>query len=239
MKAIRKARKRRDAAVPALRTVLYSLRDLFKGVYGEPGPSALFTGKPVIPVDATPLRRIGRIAVSNLRDADLELPEPVLQGNRISRRTLARQVEEPLNELEAVMEDLEGRLLPLASRTLAAKHAAHAAVDEKSAALARYLEGLYELAGFDELATRVRPSSHRSKQEDAETAAGEQGAGDEDAREATEAVPGPAAPRPAAPRPEPPRPEPPAPRPVELPEATARPASSGARGQGSTLAPGS
>ena len=64
---IRQARERRDAVAPALRQVLYAIRDLFKGVYGEEGPRALFLGKPVVPVDATPLRRVGRLVMASSR----------------------------------------------------------------------------------------------------------------------------------------------------------------------------
>ncbi len=96
----------------------------------------------------------------NLRDPELELPEAILKGTELSRPTLAQEIEEPLTELVAAMQALED-LLPLAAETLEAKRAAHTSVDDKSARLARFLEGLYELEEHDVLAAKVRSSSHR------------------------------------------------------------------------------
>ncbi len=163
---IRQARERRDAAVPRLRGRLYALRDLFQGVYGDEGPLALFAGKPAVPVDATPLRRVARIVVDKLLDRDLALPPATLKGTRLKRKTLAAEISDPLAELEAAMNELE-EMLPLANRTLARKRQAHTAVNDKTAAFGRFLEGLYGLEGNDMLAAKVRPSSHRSKKEEA------------------------------------------------------------------------
>ena len=171
LQEIRAARERRDAAVPRLRRLLYDYRDLFGLVYGDSGARALFKEKPVVPADATPLGRVGRIVVGNLENPDFELPPQVRQGARLSRSEIAEEISEPLVEMETAMEDLEG-LLPLASQSLAAKRAAHAAVDEKSAAFARFLEGLYGLEGHDVLAAKVRPSSHSKKEQGTEEAEG-------------------------------------------------------------------
>ncbi len=187
LEEIRQARERRDAVVPRLRSRLYAMRDLFQGVYGPKGPRALFTGKPTVPADATPLRRVGRMVVEKLLDEDLELPEAILKGSELTHRTLAGEISEPLAELEAAMTELED-LLPLASATLEAKKKAHAAVDEKSAVFARFLEGLYGLEGHDVLAAKVRPSSRGSKKESAGAVAGGR-AGVENARETAEAAP--------------------------------------------------
>ncbi len=185
LEEIREARERRDAVVPRLRGRLYAMRDLFQGVYGPRGPRALFAGKPTVPADATPLRRVGRMVAEKLLDEDLELPEAILEGTELTHRTLAGQISEPLAELETAMKELED-LLPLASASLEAKKKAHAAADEKSAVLARFLEGLYGLEGHDVLAAKVRPSSHGSKKEKA-------GAAVENVREITEAELPPAA----------------------------------------------
>ncbi len=190
---IREARQRRDAAVPEVRRRLYAMRDLFQGVYGEKGPRALFLGKPTVPADATPLRRVGRLVVDKLLDRDLKLPKATLKGTELTRKTLAGEISDPLAELEAAMKELE-EMLPLASQTLAEKREAHAAVDEKSAAFARFLEGLYGLEGHDLLAAKVRPSSHRSKKDSADAATSQQ-------PDVQDAAPPPAAPPPAAPPP--------------------------------------
>ena len=164
LQEIAEARARRNAAVPRLRAVLYAVRDVFQGIYGDKGPAALFLErKPKVPVDVTPLRRVGRRVVAKLRDESLELPPPILRLRGLSRRELAEDVEQPLEALEAAMQELE-ELLPLANETLERKQRAHAAVDRKSARLARYLEALYELEGHAELAARVRQSSHRKKE---------------------------------------------------------------------------
>ncbi len=194
---IREARERRDGVVPRLRGRLYAMRDLFQGIYGDNGPRALFLGKPVVPADATPLRRVGQIVVDKLLDQDLELPAAKLKGTELTRRTLAGEVSEPLAEMAAAMKELE-ELLPLANASLEAKRKAHAAVDEKSAAFARFLEGLYGLEGHDVLAAKVRPSSHRSKKGGAEAAESTGSAGVEEAREVPETAAEPAAPPPAA-----------------------------------------
>ncbi len=122
-----------------------------------------------MPVDATPLRRVGVIVVANLEDPELRLPPAIRKGAELMRPKIAGEIREPLQEMETAMLELEG-LRPLASKTLGEKHAAHAAVDEKTTAFARFLEGLYGLEGEDDLEARVRPSSHRSKQESAEAA---------------------------------------------------------------------
>ncbi len=161
LKKIRETRERRDAVAPGLRKMLYAIRDLFKGIYGEEGPRALFLGKPVVPMDATPLRRVGRLVAAKLEDPELELPEATLKkGTRLTMSELAGEIKEPLEAMEQAMKELED-LLPMAARSLEEKREAHAAVDEKNAKLARFLEGLYELEGHDVLAAKVRPSSHR------------------------------------------------------------------------------
>ncbi len=192
LKKINEAREWRDGAIPRMRQVLYAVRDVFQGIYGEKGRRALFSEKPDVPADATPLRRVAHRIAGKLRDENLELPEPILRVPGLSRADLAEDVEKPLKVLSAAMQELED-MLPLANQTLEAKHEAHAAVDQKSARLARYLEGLYELEGHDVLAAKVRPSSHRSKKESADAAASEDGARADEDRGRKGATPEPAA----------------------------------------------
>ncbi len=112
-------------------------------------------------MDATPLRRVGRLVAAKLEDPELELPVATLKkGTRLTMSELAGEIKEPLEAMERAMQELED-LLPLAARSLEEKRQAHVAVDEKSAKLARFLEGLYELEGHDVLAAKVRPSHHR------------------------------------------------------------------------------
>ena len=99
------------------------------------------------------------------------------------------------------MRELE-ETLPGTSQTLAAKQRAHAAVDKKSAQLARFLEALYELEGHDVLAGRVRQSSHESTPESAGRSESEPGESEDDGGpDVVVAVPRPAPASPAAPAP--------------------------------------
>ncbi len=187
LRIIREARERRDATVAPVREVLYAVRDLFTGVYGEAGPRALFRDKPAVPADATPLLRVARLVMEKLEDPDLELPEARLNGTRLNLTELAGEVKTPLEALERAMQTLE-EVLPMAAKTLADKRRAHAAVDEKNGKLARYLEALYDLEGEEVLADAVRRSSHRPKEPDPEAASedAEDSAAREGALEITE-----------------------------------------------------
>lgn len=84
---IRETRERRDVAARSVRQRLFKIRDLFEVVHGKRGSRPLFLGEPVIPVDATPLRRVARTVVDSLTDPDLDLPSVTLQGVELSRPT--------------------------------------------------------------------------------------------------------------------------------------------------------
>lgn len=159
------SREVRDETIPQLRGQLVGIQKLFEGNFGA-GTSTRVFGPLVttIPLDPFPLRRVGYHAQDKLTDPGLVLPSSQLAGVKILPRELAKGFARPLTELDRVLIELEDTL-PITNASLEAKIRALSELRLQAGIAARFLEALYHLAGHDEIARRVRLSSHRSRRQ--------------------------------------------------------------------------
>ncbi len=157
------SRKVRDETIPRLRGQLVGIQNLFDGNFGAGSSTKVFGSLvTVIPLEPFSLRRVANAAHGRLMAPDFTLPASQLAGVKIVPRELAKGFEEPLAELDRVLVELEDTL-PIANASLELKIKALAELRTQVGIAARFLEALYRLAGHDEIARRVRPSSHRSR----------------------------------------------------------------------------
>ena len=156
----RETRAVRNAVRPQLREKLIRIQRLLDGAFGA-GSSAKVFGEDflVMPIDPFPLRRVGHIVQGRLLDPAMALPPVQLEGVTISPQELARSIEQPLQQLDEVLVNLEEKL-PASSVSLEAKERTLDKLQRQSGIAARFLEALYHLAGHDVIARRVRLSSH-------------------------------------------------------------------------------
>ncbi len=186
------SRETRDETIPQLRGQLMGIRSLFEGNFGA-GTSFKVFGSQVtsIPLDPFPLRRVGRRAYRRLADPGFVLPVSQLGGVEVVPIDLAKGFEAPLIKLDRVLVELEDTL-PISNRSLEEKIRTLADLRREAGHAARFLEALYALAGHEEVARRVRLSSHRprrptapepeARQEETDTStesAGAQGSADD------------------------------------------------------------
>ena len=152
----------RDVTIPQLRGQLIGIQGLFDGSFGAGSSTKVFGEETVaIPLEPFSLRRVAFIAHDHLMDPALVLPPSRLEGVKITPRALAKGFEPPLATLDGVLVELEDTL-PITNATLEEKIKALAELRKQAGISARFLEALYFLAGHDEIARRVRPSTHRS-----------------------------------------------------------------------------
>ena len=157
------SRAERDGTIPQLRGQLVGIQSLFEGNFGA-GTSTKVFGPQItsIPLDPFPLRRVGYRAFRRLTRPDFVLPPSQLGGVEVVPLDLAKSFEDPLTRLDLVLVELEDTL-PISNRTLEEKIRTLAGLRQAVGVAARFLEALYHLAGHEEIAQRVRLSSHRSR----------------------------------------------------------------------------
>ncbi len=157
------SREVRDETIPQLRGQLVGIQNLFEGNFGA-GTSTKVFGPRVttIPLDPFPLRRAGYRAYRRLTHPDFVLPSAQLGGVKVVPVDLAKSFQVPLTRLDQVLMELEDTL-PISNRTLEEKIRTLADLRREAGVAGRFLEALYFLARHEELASRVRQSSHRSR----------------------------------------------------------------------------
>ncbi len=163
LKSDRLGRGVRDVAIPQLRGRLVGIQRLFDGTYGAGSSSEVFGDETVtIPRDPLPLLRLGYIAHERLMDPAFVLPESELEGVKVAPKSLAKGFEAPLSTLEAALVGL-GETMPETNVSLAKKMRKLDELKTKAGIAGRFLKALYFLAGFGEVAERVQPSTHRTR----------------------------------------------------------------------------
>ena len=196
LESARLGREVRDVAIPQLRARLIGIQRLFDGNFGAGSSTLVFGEETVsIPTDPFPLLRVGHFAHQRLTAPGFELPASRFEGVKIVPRSLAKSFEPPLAELDDALHGLE-QVVPATSVSLEKKLLKLRELQTQAGIAARFLEALYFLAGHGEVARRVRLSTRRARDADAN----EDGSGANDgAGEAGEAAAGAAASAPAAP----------------------------------------
>lgn len=148
-------RTRRDACVQDLYSTLVALRHTVRGVFGTSAEGELFgTGK--TPRDPVALTRLGHALVDRLSQSETR---ESLSNGRVSFDwdvTTAGLVEKTVR-LEEVLCELT-RNTRRQSTAVAMKDEAAREHDRTQRGLFKVLEGLYEMAGMDTLARKLRPT---------------------------------------------------------------------------------
>ena len=175
-----KARRRRDELRERLERKGRRLRDVLDALFG-PGSGLELAGvdrrTAQEPVDV--LAQTERI-LDRFSDKGSEAGEPELAGFDVAPKALVEDLEPDYDELKKLVEDL-GREDRKSDATLIAKDEAMREFDRVFRLTTGIVAAFFSLAGHEELARRVRPSSRRAgrTQADVEAEAEEQAAADE------------------------------------------------------------
>ncbi|WP_437677433.1 hypothetical protein [Sorangium sp. So ce131] len=166
-------REGRDEAAHELHDELSDLRDWLTGIYDAAALERLGLAQPP-PRDPAQLERFTREVVRAL--SAKELPEPSRKGVRWDPDETVLRIERLHDALLSHFMDV-AREAREAEVTRLARHAAISTCDERFSRAAAFLAGLFRLAGHADLAHRVRPSTRRHGQVEADAPPGELGKG--------------------------------------------------------------
>ena len=146
----------RDRAVDRLAANLIETRNLIAALYGDTFARELFFGP--TPQDPVVLARFGHEVARKFET--IALPVSKLAGANVDAPALAAALRTQARELELALETV-AREMREAQNSLAAKNQSIAHYDSVFRGVSTVLTGLFYLAGEDELAEKVRPSSRR------------------------------------------------------------------------------
>jgi len=153
-------RQRRDKAQAALSEEIVELREWMSALFGARAVRSLGFSTDT-PRDPVALSRFAGEVCKSLREKDF--PKPKRDGVTFSPAKEASKLEKLREELDAALTEV-AREAREAQGTLANKNTAVTTYDDTFRRSAKFLEGLFTLAGETELAERVRPSSRRPGQ---------------------------------------------------------------------------
>lgn len=150
------ARQARDAKVQTLFGRMVELREVLQGLYGAEAARAIMPYQ--TPTDPVVLSRFAGEVIAAL--GAVALPAPRIAGATVDTAALGA-------ELQKLRDELDARLTAVAQEareaqaTQVAKNRAMEAYDRVFAGVATAMNGMLQLAGEHELASRVRPSRRR------------------------------------------------------------------------------
>ncbi len=111
------------------------------------------------------------IAINRLKSPDMALPEARFKGVKVDPETLAEELEADVGQLR----DKNTELRQARRKVQHSRKRKNRAIEEHDQTFlwtARTLEGYYQLAGEEDLAKEIRPSTHRPGRRAAEVAEG-------------------------------------------------------------------
>ncbi len=155
----RQLRDQRDAWVAEMREAMINLKETLDGSYGPGTSRRVFREDPPrLPDDPVALYRFSKRAFDTLSSPGFEL-KPTQPGVAINPRVLAQGFERPLGGLGEALE----RLHASRSETRHTQSEKDALLERAlvyNGKVARLYEALYDIAGHERLAKRLRQSSH-------------------------------------------------------------------------------
>lgn len=151
-------RAKRDEAAEALRAMLVALRDGLVGLYGASTPGAVGLAGPT-PTDPVVLVRVAREVAKGLRQPGV-LPPPRYAGAKIDVLAEAAGLEALAGHLEVAIEAVASDLREN-QVTKTARDGAMSRHDRVYSRVANVLSALFDFAGEEELADRIRPTLRR------------------------------------------------------------------------------
>lgn len=150
-------RKQRDDAAEKIRRILSDLRTAVETTYGGVGLPRLHLGEN-IPQDATALALLTRTVLVQLRDEAIKLPAPRRRGLSLDRSAFAEELAAELTQLDKGLAAV-AREAREAEATLRTRRLTMEANDRAFQRGAAFLSATFTLAGLDELAEKVKPST--------------------------------------------------------------------------------
>lgn len=150
-------RKIRDEAADRVRRILSDLRTAVETTYGGIGLPRLHLSDS-IPQDPSALAMLARTVLVDLRDEAIKLPPPRRRGLSLDRSAFAEEIAADLPVLDKALAAVarEAREAEVTSRT---RRLAMEASDRAFQRGAAYLSATFTLAGLDEQAEKVKPST--------------------------------------------------------------------------------
>lgn len=153
-------RRRRDEAVSELRRVLFGMRSLLRGAFGDLLTQKLGFEKRLDP-HPLPLLRQGLRIEDGLRDPGV-VPEPRFRGVTLDLESLADEIRPYLRELREAIDGVTEDFAKVQG-TKVAKDRAMDAFDRTFGQVARTLVEAFRLAGKPELASRIPTGLRRRR----------------------------------------------------------------------------
>jgi len=150
-------RKQRDETAERVRRILADLRTAVETTYGGVGLPRLHLSE-AIPSDPSTLAMLARTVLVDLRDDTIKLPAPRRRGLSLDRSAFAEEIAADLPQLDKALAAV-AREAREAEVTARARRLAMEANDRAFQRGAAYLSATFTLAGLDELAEKVKPST--------------------------------------------------------------------------------
>ncbi|MCP3960701.1 MAG: hypothetical protein GY719_22890 [bacterium] len=153
----------RNGSVTEVFGILSGIRDVVTGAYGETTRVELFGSVSALPQAPLGLHRLGVRVHGQMLDAGFRLPKVLLVGfPPLEREKVAAGLKKPLDRLGTAVASLSLESKD-ADVTLLDKNAGVEEFRRTLRFAAGTLAGLYGLAGFDDLAARIRPKRRASR----------------------------------------------------------------------------
>lgn len=156
------AREQRDVAHRELYQLVVVVRNAVLANFGEVGAKTLGIGEPC-PSDAQGTLSYAAGLVASLKERDATMPKPRTPNVRFERAALAIELSGKVDALSTSMAAV-AREDSAAKGTQARKDAAMAAFDRAFRIATSVGTSLFLLAGMDEIADRIKPSTRRAGQ---------------------------------------------------------------------------
>ncbi len=173
----RNLRQARDGFAADTRERVLQLRNSLNGLYGAGGATRIFEDSAPIPIDPVALHQYVGHLRDNLGNPEFPMPEPLQEGFVLDREAAIRDFDAPFQRLGEVLRKLE--VAQSASKhSQSLKDQEIAAAAEFTGRVGRFLESLFDLAGFDRLSGRLRRSSRRGGAAGSAAPGGDAPAGD-------------------------------------------------------------
>ncbi len=151
----------REALTVQVREGTLQLRDSLDGLYGASGTLKILEDGPAVPTDPMALHQFVGHGLDNLDDDEFPMPAPLQEGITLDRKQVAGNLRQPWRRLGTVLKRLEGTESD-SKYSQSRKDVRVGDTDVFALKVARFLEAFYALVGLDEMARRVRLSTHRA-----------------------------------------------------------------------------
>lgn len=156
------ARGVRDDAALALRDNMLAAESVVRGAFGEPAVASMGLA---ITWAARPDLLLGQARNASVLVRGAQVSRPIATGVRVDKEALADEIDAKCTALEAAIAEVK-REERAAQATYQTRESTAREWERRYAAVAETFTGLCLLAGHDELAARVKPTTRRNGRPD-------------------------------------------------------------------------